>query len=296
MRVELGAGLTQTLPMLDLGKGPLKLAVVAGIHGDEGSPVRAVHALWRALAGHTLTGRLRLIGGAHAAALAATQRLSPLDGQDLNRIHGGALGATPTARLSRALVTALKGVPLVINLHDFEMPTPLVGIWPGVYDAARQERHARWMELLGPRMVWQFGPEEDALFLQSIDRLLEERGVDVLAVEMGPSWSDPGDALLQGLLRLVHGVGLCPELTVAPTGDTRRVHRHLCPSPEAGFFEPMVELGQPVEAGQPLGQLLELVPGHARLVPSPRDGVVFSLRRPQLVRAGQSVAALGLRC
>lgn len=296
MRVELGAGLQQHLPMLDLGQGPLKLAVVAGIHGDEGSPVRAVHALWAALAGRRLTGRIRLIGGAHALALAATQRLSPLDGQDLNRIHAGALGATPTARLSRALVTALKDVPLVVNLHDFEMPTPLVGIWPGVYDAERDARHARWMALLGPQLVWQFGPEQDALFLQSIDRLLEERGVDVLAVEMGPSWSDPGDALLQGLLRLVQGVGLCSDLAVGPVQPAARVQRHLCPSPEAGFFEPLVELGQSVAAGQPLGRLLEFVPGQSRVVASPRDGVVFSLRRAQLVRAGQSVAALGLRC
>jgi N2-acetyl-L-2,4-diaminobutanoate deacetylase len=61
-------------------------------------------------------------------------------------------------------------------------------------------------------------------------------------------------------------------------------------SDDTGLFEPLVELGAPVEASQPLGR--EEVDREPRIYGSPRDGFLYCRHFPGLIKRGDCVAVL----
>jgi N2-acetyl-L-2,4-diaminobutanoate deacetylase len=67
-------------------------------------------------------------------------------------------------------------------------------------------------------------------------------------------------------------------------------------SDDAGLFEPLVELGAPVEAGQPLGRVhfFEETDREPRTYTSPRSGFLYCRHFPGLIKRGDCLAVLGV--
>ncbi len=296
-------GMAVHLPVVDIGPEPRKLAVIAGIHGDEPSPILLVDRLVVALRDLPLTAGIRVVAAANPPALMQRARWSNWDDEDMNRVGDGGGGPALTRRLAATLCDVVAGCELAINLHNFVMRTPLLAIQPPGQSAERHARHQRYIQALDPHVVWVFGsaPEDIKIFNSSIDAAMEQRGVDVMAVEMAdlPELDEPlMRRAIAGLLRLAVLTGcVAPEaaLTPPPKHNAVFVHRHIIRAPGAGIFEPIAPLGGTIETGEVVGQLIPLErPGDRVLVTAPVGGWLIQRLGQRFVRPGDMIATVGI--
>ena len=245
-----------------------------------------------------LQAGVRLVAAANPPALLQRTRWSNWDDEDMNRIGDGGGGPALTRRLAAAVTEAVTGCTLAVNLHNFVMRTPLLGIQPPGQDEARRERHRRWLAALDPHVVWVFGDEDLPAFQTSLDAAIEARGVDALAVEMSdlPEMDEPLlDRALAGMMRLAAACG-CVEDTERPRrGTVVRVRRNLVRSPGAGIFEPIAPLSGEIRAREVIGDLIPLErPGDRVAVLAPADGWLIQRLARRFVRPGDMVASVGM--
>ncbi len=294
-------GMAVHLPIADIGPAPIRMTVVAGIHGDEPSPLLLVDRFVTALRDFELRAGIRVVAAANPPALLQRARWSNWDDEDMNRVGDGHDGPALTRRLAGAVCEAAAGSVLVVNLHNFVMRTPLLAIDPPGLAPERRERHERYIEALDPHVVWVFEdtPESVRNFATSLDAALEQRGIDALAVEMAdlPELDEPLLARgISGLLRLAALCG-CLDAAERPLRRTTvRVHRRLMRSPGAGIFEPIAPLAAPVEEGEVIGDLVPLErPGDRVHVRASATGWLIQRLGRRFVRPGDMIAAIGLR-
>lgn len=293
-------GLAIHLPVVDLGPGPARLVLVAGIHGDETSPLFLVDRFVRALGDRELAAGIRVVAAANPPALLQRTRWSNWDDEDLNRVGDGEGGPALTRRLARAVCEAVEGATLVVNLHNFVMRTPLLAIQPPGQDEARRARHRRYVEALDPQVVWVFGdsPEDQRVYATSLDAAMERHGVDVLAVEMAdlPEFDEPLLARgLAGLLRLAALVGCLDDPERPLRRTTVWVRRRLLRAPAAGIFEPIAPLSGEIAEGDVVGELVPMErPGDRVRVLAPATGWLVQRLGRRFVRPGDMVASVGL--
>jgi predicted deacylase len=70
-------------------------------------------------------------------------------------------------------------------------------------------------------------------------------------------------------------------------------HMQRCyPAPVSGCFEPMVEVGQPIAAGEPLGRLVDPLTGSEQTIAAAQTGRVLVLRTFPPVKQGESLAVI----
>lgn len=292
--------MTLQLPIVDLGPQPPVLAIVAGIHGDEPSPLYVIDRLVTTLQDMPIHAGIRIIAAANPPALLQRTRWSNWDDEDMNRVGDGDGGPALTRRLAAALCDAVDGCKLAVNLHNFVMRTPLLAIQPPDLPDERQQRHRRYIEALDPHVVWVFGssPIDHHIFSTSLDAAMERRGVDTLAVEMAdlPELDEPLlNRTLNGLLRLAAHLGCVAEPERPLKRNAVHVRRLLLRSPGAGIFEPLAPLGQPVSKGAIIGELIPMERPGARIqVQSPDSGWLIQRLGRRFVRPGDMIASIGM--
>lgn len=288
------------LPVVDIGPQPRKLAVIAGIHGDEPSPLLLVDRLVVALQDRELKAGIRIVAAANPPALMQRARWSSWDDEDMNRIGDGAGGPALTRRLAATLCDVVDGCELVLNLHNFVMRTPLLAIQPPAQSPERHARHKRYIEALDPHVVWVFGQGQDdvAIFQSSIDAAMERRGCDVMAVEMAdlPEFDEPlMRRAVAGLLRLAALTGCIDDPGIPLKRNAVFVQRKLIRAPGAGIFEPIAPLGGQIKEGDVVGNLIPLErPGERVAVRAPAQGWLIQRLGQRFVRPGDMVATVGL--
>ncbi len=292
-------GMELHLPIVDLGSGPPRLCIVAGIHGDEPSPLLLVDRMVLALRERELSAGIRIVAAANIPALLQRARWSSWDDEDMNRIGDGDGGPALTRRLAAAVVAACDGCDVVVNLHNFVMRTPLLAVWPPGQSAGHAERHELLLAALDPHVVWVFGdtPADERIFAGSLDAALERRGCHVLAVEMSdlPEMDEPLLARsVAGLLRVAAQVGCLVDQERAPRRNRVYVHRRLVRAPGAGIFEPIAALGGQVVATDVVGELIPLErPGHRVPILAGDSGWLIQRLARRFVRPGDMIFTVG---
>jgi predicted deacylase len=175
--------------------------VIAGIHGDEPSGVRAARAL--AARGPALRGRLLVLPEANPEALAAESREAPGAG-DLNRAFpgrrlGGLAGGRDAERRAFALFRLVRTArpDLVLDLHESD---------------------GTWAEGLGPFLVVPALPRAAELALA----MLELPGMEEFSYTGGP----PGGSLAAETVRLLGIPALIVEIPDSvPPSRRAELHR-----------------------------------------------------------------------
>jgi predicted deacylase len=292
------------LPIAVIGDGVGPTVLVTGaIHGDEYEGPIVINELIRSLDAAQVTGRLILMPAANAPALRAASRVSPLDGKNLARVFPGNPFGTPTEQIAAFINDVLfPKCDAYVDLHAggsslFIEESAQVVVTPTLASAVRDraEDMARW-----------FG----AKFTVITDNMGDPRtscgaaahlGLAAIAAEMGQngSVSPKGvkrtrECLLRVLARLDVVPGVLPD---APP-PSRRVH--IVPnggnllSPGDGYFEPLHELGDTVQAGEVAGYLhLLSEPAQVpREVHFAKSGTVYSQRTFGIVMQGSNLCVL----
>ena len=284
------------------GEGP-RVAVVAGIHGDELEGLYVTHRLARWLEEleqqnpAALLGRVELYPAMNPLGLDTLERFVPTHGVDLNRNFPGHESGLVPQRLADAAVQALAGADLVVDIHASNIylrEIPQVRI---------NEAFAGTLVPLAQSMnldvIWLHGAL--TVLEATLAHSLNARQTPCLVVEMGvgmrvtPAYSEQ---LVTGMLHTWRDLGvLAPDLVLPPTTHSPLVAddsnvRYLN-AETSGLFIPEIEHWTAVEREQLLGRIVSPYQGETLAeVRSPARGILFTLREYPLVYEGSLMARI----
>ena len=294
--------LALTRTVYDGGPGP-RVAVIAGIHGDELEGLYLCHRLadWLDELAKTrpdaLRGRVELWPAMNALGLDTLERLVPVFDVDLNRCFPGHREGMLPQRVADAAMRGLVGCALAIDVHAsnvFLREIPQVRI---------NEQFAGTLVPMAEQMnldvIWVHGAS--TVLENTIAHSLNARATPCLVVEMGvgmritPAFAEQ---VRVGILRTWRDLGvLAPDLAlIEPThrpllADDHNVH--YLNAETSGVFVPVLEHWRRVGRGQLLGRIVSPHAGGGLAeVRSPVDGVLFTLREYPLVYEGSLMARI----
>jgi len=244
------------------GEGPVVL-LMGGNHGDEYEGQILVASLIREIDAQSVRGQIIFLPMANAPAAVAGLRTSPIDGGNLNRSFPGDAKGGPTAAIADYIERVLLArADYLIDLHSGGSSllydgANMLAVEPP--DAAQADKLRAALRALGlPRA-----------FLHGLNPALasgaaQRQGAIAILAELGGGASVQPQLLRdarRGVLHFLGQIGLLHGLLVpdGPPADTRfyrvSLARHYVYAQEAGLFEPLVELGETVVAGQPAARI-----------------------------------------
>ena len=243
------------------GTGPTVL-LVSGVHGDEYEGQVTLSRLIRALEPAEVTGRVIVMPMANYPAAKAGLRTSPIDELNMNRVFPGEPDGSPTEMLAHYIDGTL--TPLadyMLDLHSggsslMYLPTMILRA------AEMSDEMQRCVVELGRVFGAPYGfffPAGQGGGKTSV-AAAARRGVIPLGTEMGGAGVVTPECLRiceAGVLRVLrhigvwHGpVGADEAPAVVPRMLAADSWEYFTYASEDGLFEPVVELGEEVEAGQ----------------------------------------------
>lgn len=277
------------------------LLITGGVHGDEFEPMQAVRQLVSRLDPARLRGRVTLAPVVNEPAFNRGRRTAE-DDLDLARTCPGRDNGSITERIAAALSRLIRSADYYIDLHTagtvFQL-LPLAGYClhadPKVL--ATQRRMARAFNL---PIVWGTNGRLDGRSLS----VARDAGVPAIYVEHGGGGTcDPARVAecASGCLQVAQALGMIDSVTPDAdrvryvVEDDRDNSGHLqeqCQAQAAGYFEPVVELGQIVERGTLIGRIVDPL-GETLATTSAYDrGTVLLLRSFPSVQVGDPLVVI----
>jgi predicted deacylase len=281
------------------GTGPTVL-ISAGVHGDEYEGLVIVRRLLRDLHPDGITGRVLLLPAANLPAVRAATRVSPIDGQNMNRAFPGQPATGPTALIADFIERALlPTVDYAVDLHSggtrsFYAPCGYVYA-AGDQDFRRRKLAA--MHAFGAPLTTVVAATSSG---GSLSAACERHGVVMIATELGGGGVLDRRALAIGedgtMALLIHAGVLAGDMS------GRRTALHHVESRASavmatidGMLEHAGEPGDAVTAGDVAGWIWPLDdPGREPVALHYRTGgVILARRATPLVLAGDTVCHVG---
>ncbi|MHA1566092.1 MAG: succinylglutamate desuccinylase/aspartoacylase family protein [Alphaproteobacteria bacterium] len=277
--------------------GPTVL-LIGGVHGDEYEGPVSLYRLFRDLTPEQVSGRLVFLPALNAPAVRAARRVSPLDGQNLNRAFPGDPDGGPTQAIAHlveaCLLPACDGV---IDLHSgghaaWFVPSVLAArTSSGALDPA----NIALAEAFGAPLIWVLGAHNDD---RSVNGAASRVGVPAIAAELGGGGTlTPACLTLaeQGLRRCLTKLGVLHG-NVEPAAVARRVEiaqaNQSLTARAQGFYQPCAVAGDDVQEGECIGLIHNIDHGDAApgSILAPCDGVLLAETRRGWVEPGDFLA------
>lgn len=287
------------------GEGPMVL-FTGGNHGDEFEGPTALYKLARGLRPEDLVrGGAIIMPAINPPALAAGTRVSPLDGKNLNRVFPGKSRGTPTERIAHTITAAV--LPHVVALLDLHAGGCSSVIMPSIMvhkfaEPSRMRATLRMMRAFRAPMGIVIKEYDTA---GMIDTTAEKLGVLFGCCELGGAGMLTPETVAvteTGIRNILKHFGIMRGALETAAWRGRRSSgiseapsaRHYVKASAAGIFEPFLDLGQRVVAGQVLGQIHNLAsPGREPSTQrAPVSGILFARHAFGLIRSRGTVAII----
>lgn len=287
-------------------ESPLRVALVAGLHGNELNGVFVLARLasfLRQIAdggrpGAHLAGRVLVIPAVNVLGLNVRQRTWPFDGTDVNRMFPGYEAGETTQRIAAAVLRATAEAPWGIDLHssnvDFE-ELPQVRLFA---PDDEERAAARWFGL--PAVIER---PVTPLLTTTLAHAWKQRGGHGVVIQAGYAGGLQLPHCERVFRALVDFLGRCGVLAGVPLAEVEQEVHAFGPSQSfplisahAGWFVPRREVGEWLVAGDLIGYVYDgfrgdLV-GETR---SPVGGLLSGIRRQPLLCEGDLVARILVR-
>lgn len=255
------------IPIVVIKNGPGKTALfVSGNHGDEYEGQVAISNLAKSLKLEDVRGRVILLPMANFPAGMAGRRTSPIDEGNLNRLFPGNPDGTVTQQIAYWIESEL--LPLadfVCDLHSggsslMYVPTVLT---KRSADPARFARQMAALRAFGAPLAYITSGGNGTGADHTLSGGVERVGAIGLGTELGGAGTVTPAALKiveRGLRNILVHAGILPEaMRIAGEAAGRIVEvkgaDYFVYAPDSGVFEPVVELGDEVVAGQLAGRV-----------------------------------------
>lgn len=240
------------------GDGPTVL-LTAGNHGDEYEGQLALMKLCQELSADDVRGRIIMLTAANFPAAVAGLRTSPIDDLNLNRSFPGDPDGRPTSAIAHYIESELLSrADYAVDLHSggsslMYLPSALAA------PTNDQALNATQVEMLhafaAPLSYFTHHGLENRTMLAAALRAK----VPAIGTELGGSGSTSVhslDVAEQGVRRVLKHLGVVPEIRVKKTIAATRMMEvqdssYYVYSPDYGIWEPLADLGDEVQAGQP---------------------------------------------
>lgn len=286
------------------GTGPTVL-FIGGSHGGEYEGPVALMKLARRLEAGQIQGRVIIIPALNFPAVRAGKRLSPIDGKDMNRVFPGAWNGTITQVIAHYVHEVL--LPLcdaVVDLHSGGYSLNLIPYISMHYledEVQAKQTFAALKAFDAPVGLIIKEISGEGLLDYAVERL----GKIFLCAELGGAGTLSPHPLkiaergIQNLLKhfnIIAGEPVTHQVQGLPASQLMEV-----PGPENyhialvnGIYESFLELGDRIEAGQPLGQIhfVEYPTREPQTIMARRPGMLLCTRGPGHVEIGDCVAVI----
>jgi predicted deacylase len=287
------------------GTGPT-LLLTGGNHGDEYEGQIALSNLIRSLDHTRINGRVIVLPMANFPAAMAGMRTSPIDAGNLNRSFPGDPDGTVTQQIAWFISSEL--IPLADATVDLHSGGSSLMYIPSVLarrqaDPDKTALSLRLLKAFAAPLAYLTAGGQGTGHSGTLSSAAAAHGVVSLGSELGGSGTLTPAALRiaeRGIRNVLVELGILPESDrVAGEAPTRilevRGAEDFVYAPETGVYEPLVELGDTVVAGQPAARIhtpetpwREPATAHFR-----RDGFVLCKRVPGRTMRGDCLFHLG---
>ena len=295
------------IPVAVIARGAgLTVLLMAGNHGDEYEGQIALGNLIRSLSPDEICGRVILLPSANFPAAMAGMRTSPIDQGNLNRSFPGDPDGSVTEQIAWFIEESiLPGVQVLIDLHSGGSSLSYIpaALARRSSDLAALAETIALLRAFGAPIAYLSNVPQGAQRTSSA--AAARKGVRHLGTELAGG-GQVGAAALRtceaGLRRVLHHLGVLQAPHPEPAPPTRLLEvvgaDYYVYSPEDGLFEPLVELGESVHAGQGAARI------HSPATPwrepavacFERAGLVICKRVPGLSQRGDCLFHLGSDC
>lgn len=267
-----------------------RISVVTGTHGDELEGQFVCYELLRRIQAQPecLKGIVDVYPALNPLGIDSITRGIPMFDLDMNRIFPGTEEGPMMETFVKYLTDDLLGSDLCIDIHAsniFLMEIPQVRI-----NELTADTLVPYAKKLNVDFVW---VHASATVLEStLAYSLNVKDTPTLVVEMGVGMritKEYGNQLVDGILNVMKEIGIW-------TGETAEVKKPIVSSDRAvgylnasvpGIFVPKVQIGDIVEEGDVLGEILSPLHGEvAETVKAPIAGLVFTRREYPVVYEG----------
>jgi predicted deacylase len=291
------------LQLIGQEDGP-HLLITGGVHGDEFEPMRAIRQLAGQINADSLQGRLTLVPVANEAAFLRGERTAE-DKLDLARTCPGNPGGSITERTAHALSELIRTADFYIDLHTggrIMSVWPLVG-YKLVPDDKVLEDQRKMARAFNLPVVW---GTDYRLQGRTLSVARDANIPAIYAEYLGSGLCDAAgvDAYVEGCLNVMAELKMLDRRPAhQPVASRIRYevedHRENAghmqirnPSPQTGFFQPAVQLGQTISVGAVLGEVSDVLGERRTTVRSQEGGVVIVLRTFSRVLKGDALAVI----
>ncbi len=287
------------------GEGPTVL-LCGGIHGDEFEPQVVLRQLIRDIEPADVRGRIIIIPTINPPASQRGERISPVDGKNMNRVFPGKADGTGTERLAAFLHDQVFPLgDLLVDLHtgggDYRVVPLIFGFSaPGcaLDDAALEQVMEDWGYPVIQYVNGIASTSAGAAPLAGIASVETEGGGG------GALLTEEIDILRDGVLRGLRAHGVLSGARTEPRGavaaavvrvDVGAANQH--EAPHDGLIEHRVSLGADVAEGDLLAVIHPSAGGDATPteIRAKGPGMVLRQRARFFVRKGELVANTGTR-
>ncbi len=279
------------------GTGKKRICIVTGTHGDELEGQYICYRICRLLQENffRVTGTVEIYPALNPLGIDSITRGIPNFDLDMNRIFPGDPRGSMAENTAYNLIEDLKGADLVLDIHSsniFLYEVPQVRI--NQLTAERLVPLARYLNL---DFLW---VHEAATVLEAtLAYSLNTLDTPTLVVEMGVGMritKSYGDQLVGGILNLMRHLGVWKgEVPEPPAGHKTILSTggsvEFINASASGVFIPLIRQSNLVEAGQPIGRIVDPLRGAVlQEVAAEQPGFVFTIRAYPVVYEGSLLA------
>jgi uncharacterized protein len=297
------------IPYHDIGEhyGPPKVALVAGLHGNELNGVFVLSRLAAFLQGVTegqhpgirLHQRVIIIPAVNILGLNTQNRHWPFDNTDINRMFPGYDAGETTQRIAHAVLEATRPAHYRVDLHsaylDFE-ELPQVRL----YDPTDDERAtARLFGL--PAVIER---PTNTIFTATIGHAWKAHGGANFVLRAGYAGNlqlPHCERLFRALVIFLQRIGILqsPSVSEEPEEDVHSFgveQTARIVADTAGLFISHLEVGRWLQAGDLIGHIYDGFDGQLRAeIKTPIPGLMSGIRRQPLLFEGDLIASIQTR-
>ena len=283
------------------GKGPAAL-LTGGNHGDEYEGPLALYELARTLDPKDVSGSVIIVPAMNYPAFRAGTRTSPIDKGNLNRSFPGRPDGTVTEKIADYFQREL--LPRSDIALDFHSGGKTLDFVPF---CAAHIRPDKALEAQGFAAVDAFSAPWSMKMLEidavgMFDTAAEEMGKLFITTELGGGGTSRAETVRiarRGVLNVLRHAGI-----VAGAVEKTRTQWLDMPSADCfsfaeddGMIETMVDLSEPVEAGQVLSRIHSVgrTGGAPREIRAKMSGMLAARHFAGLVKAGDCVSVIAVR-
>lgn len=283
------------------------LALFAGVHGAEYSPILALDRMRTRIDPQRLAGRVIMVHIANMPSyLKRTVYYSPVDGKNLNRVFPGKADGTVSERIAYVLTKeVIDHCDFMVDLHcgDGNESLRPYSYWtdsgrPQVDEPSRKMALAFGLDHI---VISHDRPKDAAASVYASNTALT-RGKPSLTIESGGLGVIPGNLLAtdehielieRGIKNLLVHLGMVQGKVQAPERTVWLDPTEIILSPQTGVWWPVVEKGHTVAPGAVIGVVTDFFGKPLAEVKAPFSGEVLYVVRTPPTTAGEPLAMVG---